>query len=94
MTENQVKNYFKYDLEMEPRHCIKALAKAITNMAKEIDAIVKTSLIFDTVNVAAPMFAPATLVISSKKAPLLFDIFIFLIFIIIFFRLVYYYLQT
>ena len=38
MTENQVKNYFEYDLEMEPRHCTKALAKAITNMAKEIDA--------------------------------------------------------
>ena len=38
MTENQVKNYFKYDLEMEPRHCTKALAKAVTNIAKEIDA--------------------------------------------------------
>ena len=37
MTEKQVKNYFKYDLEMEPRHCTKALAQAITSMAKELE---------------------------------------------------------
>ena len=37
MTENAIKNYFKYDLEMEPRHCTKALAKAITDMAEELE---------------------------------------------------------
>ena len=37
MTENAVKNYFKYDIEMEPRHCTKALAQAITDIAEEQD---------------------------------------------------------
>ena len=37
MTENAVKNYFKYDIEMEPRHCTKALAQAITSMAEELE---------------------------------------------------------
>ena len=37
MTEKQVKNYFKYDLEMKPRHCTKALAQAITSMAEELE---------------------------------------------------------
>ena len=36
MTENAVKNYFKYDIEMEPRHCTKALAQAITDIAEEL----------------------------------------------------------
>ena len=37
MTENAIKNYFEYDLEMEPRHCTKALAIAITRMAEKLD---------------------------------------------------------
>ena len=37
MTGEQVKDYFKHDLKMEPRHCTKALAQAITDMAEELD---------------------------------------------------------
>ena len=36
MTNKQVKNYFKNDLAMKPRHCTKSLAKAITSVAKEL----------------------------------------------------------
>jgi len=36
MTNKQVKDYFKNDLAMKPRHCTKSLAKAITSVAKEL----------------------------------------------------------
>ena len=37
MTAKEVKNYIKNDLGMEPRHNCKALAKAITKIAKKFD---------------------------------------------------------
>jgi len=38
MTEKQVKGYIKYNLQMEPRHDCCALADAITEVSREIDA--------------------------------------------------------
>jgi hypothetical protein len=37
MTGKQVKGYIKYNLQMEPRHDVHALADAITEVSQEMD---------------------------------------------------------
>mgnify|MGYP003652850403 FL=1 len=37
MTEKQVRGYIKYNLQMEPRHDVYALADAITEISQEMD---------------------------------------------------------
>ena len=37
MTGKQVKGYIKYNLQMEPRHDVYALADAITEISQEMD---------------------------------------------------------